>query len=54
MLKHKISRLNGAFAAGHANYWSHLSRLNNLVVIVNISMFFLTGLGGIRKRRMYP
>lgn len=44
MLKHRISRLNAAFDADHANYWSHLSRLNNLLVIVNISMFFLTGL----------
>jgi hypothetical protein len=26
------------------NYWSNLSRINNLLVIMNISMFFLTGL----------
>jgi hypothetical protein len=26
------------------NYWSNLSRSNNLLVIMNISMFFLTGL----------
>lgn len=25
-------------------YWGHLSRINNLLVIMNISMFFLTGL----------
>ncbi len=32
------------FTADYAVYWSNLSRLNNLLVIVNISMFFLTGL----------
>ncbi len=25
-------------------YWSNLSRLNNLLMVMNISMFFLTGL----------
>jgi len=25
-------------------YWANLSRLNNLLIIINISMFFLTGL----------
>ena len=32
------------FADDYVLYWSNLSRLNNLLVIINISMFFLTGL----------
>jgi hypothetical protein len=44
MLKKRFSKLNDAFDADHVNFWSQLSRLNNLMVIVNISMFFLTGL----------
>ena len=38
------SRMESLFDADHVIYWSNLSRLNNLMVIVNISMFFLTGL----------
>jgi hypothetical protein len=38
------NRLADAFDADHILYWSTLSRQNNLVVIMNISMFFLTGL----------
>lgn len=34
----------GLFAAEHVLFWSHLSRLNSLLVICNISLFFLTGL----------
>lgn len=44
MLKKRYERLQHAFDADHVNFWSNLSRLNNLLVIVNISMFFLTGL----------
>ncbi|MFO7685184.1 MAG: hypothetical protein R6V60_03745 [Desulfobacterales bacterium] len=44
MLKKRFSKLNDAFDADHVNFWSQLSRLNNLMVIVNISMFFLTGM----------
>ena len=33
-----------AFENDYAVFWSNLSRLNNLLVIMNISMFFLTGL----------
>ena len=44
MLKSRYSRLESAFDADHVNFWSNLSRLNNLMVIMNISMFFLTGL----------
>ena len=40
MLKHRISILSATSDADHANYWSHLSRLNNVLVIVNISIFF--------------
>ncbi|MFO7713841.1 hypothetical protein [Desulfosarcina sp.] len=43
-MKAQYSRLESVFDADHVNYWSNLSRLNNLMVIVNISMFFLTGL----------
>ena len=44
MIRDRYTRLDRAFDADHANYWSNLSRLNNLLVIMNISMFFLTGL----------
>lgn len=32
------------FDGDYAHFWSNLSRLNNLLVIMNISIFFLTGL----------
>ncbi|MDX2451059.1 hypothetical protein [Desulfosarcina sp.] len=44
MLKNRIEILQHAFDTDHVNYWSNLSRINNLLVIMNISMFFLTGL----------
>lgn len=44
MLKNRYKNLENAFEADHVNFWSHLSRLNNMLVIMNISMFFLTGL----------
>jgi hypothetical protein len=44
MLKHRYGIWENSFDANHANFWSHLSRFNNLLVIMNISMFFLTGL----------
>lgn len=44
MMNAHYSKLESVFDADHVNYWSNLSRLNNLMVIVNISMFFLTGL----------
>lgn len=46
MVKNRFSysKLSAAFDADHVNFWSNLSRLNNLMVIMNISMFFLTGL----------
>lgn len=44
MMKSRYSRLESAFVADHAIFWSNLSRLNNLMVIMNISMFFLTAL----------
>ncbi len=44
MTAHWYSKLSTAFDADHVNFWSNLSRVNNLVVIMNISMFFLTGL----------
>lgn len=33
-----------AFCRDHVLFWSNLSRLNGLLIIMNISMFFLTGL----------
>lgn len=44
MLKNRYGIWNNGFKADHVNFWSHLSRFNNLLVIMNISMFFLTGL----------
>lgn len=44
MLKNRYGIWNNGFKANHVNFWSHLSRFNNLLVIMNISMFFLTGL----------
>jgi hypothetical protein len=32
------------FAADHVLFWTNLSRMNGLLVLLNISMFFLTGL----------
>lgn len=32
------------FHRDHVLFWSNLNRLNNLLMIVNICMFFLTGL----------
>jgi hypothetical protein len=32
------------FSIEHVLFWSNLSRLNGLLIILNISMFFLTGL----------
>lgn len=44
MLRQRYNKLQLLFSSHQALYWSNLSRLNNLLVIVNISMFFLTGL----------
>ncbi len=44
MLRRRYQRLQHLFGDHQSMYWSNLSRLNNLLVIVNISMFFLTGL----------
>lgn len=32
------------FSIEHVLFWSNLSRLNGLLIILNISLFFLTGL----------
>ena len=37
-------KCQAAFAADHLVLWTNLSRLNGLLVILNISMFFLSGL----------
>ena len=44
MLINRYGIWENGFIAGHVNFWSPLSRFNNLLVIMNISMFFLTGL----------
>jgi hypothetical protein len=44
MLKHRYEIWENSFDGNHVNFWSHLSRFNNLLVLMNISMFFLTGL----------
>jgi hypothetical protein len=44
MLKRRYTAIQEVFDGTHANYWATLSRSNNLMVIMNISMFFLTGL----------
>ncbi len=44
MLIDRYKTLEDFFSINQANYWSNLSRFNNLLVIINISMFFLTGL----------
>ena len=44
MLKNRFEKLEKAFDADHVIFWGHISRLNNLLVIMNVSMFFLTGL----------
>jgi hypothetical protein len=43
-MKSRYSSLESVFDADHVIFWSNLSRLNNLMAFVNISMFFLTGL----------
>ncbi len=37
-------RLEIRFAAYAESHWAHLSRLNNLLIVLNISLFFLTEL----------
>ena len=44
MRRQRYHHLQHLFSAHQVLYWSNLTRLNNLLVIVNISMFFLTGL----------
>ena len=44
MLKNRYEKLQNVFDIDHVHFWSNLNRLNNLLVIMNISMFFLPGL----------
>ena len=44
MLKRRHLAIQEEFDGTYANYWATLSRSNNMLVIMNISMFFLTGL----------
>ena len=40
----KDKKAIACFSFEHVLFWSNLSRLNGLLIILNISMFFLTGL----------
>ncbi|MFW2367298.1 MAG: hypothetical protein ACN4GW_12830 [Desulforhopalus sp.] len=44
MVRTAFERAEEVFIADHALFWTNLSRLNGLLIILNISMFFLTGL----------
>jgi hypothetical protein len=44
MQKKSYSHWAYFFVSDHAVLWANLTRLNNLLVIMNISLFFLTGL----------
>ena len=44
MLQSAWSRAQRRFIRDYENHWSHLSRMTNLMVILNISLFFLTEL----------
>jgi hypothetical protein len=37
-------KVSALFERDQIGHWSHLSRFTNLLIILNISMFFLTGL----------
>jgi len=39
-----MGQIREAWVADYSEHWSHLSRMDNLFVILNISMFFLTEL----------
>jgi hypothetical protein len=38
MLNHRFEKLQYAFVTDYANYWSNLSWINNLLVIMNTSI----------------
>lgn len=44
MLNNPFQSCRDAFQKDYGVFWNSLSRMNNLLVIMNISMFFLTGL----------
>jgi hypothetical protein len=44
MAHHLYQRLDKRFAPHADIHWAHLSRLTNLLIILNISLFFLTDL----------
>lgn len=44
-------KANQLFAGNNEGHWSHLSRCTNLLVIANISLFFLTEL--VTEQRYY-
>jgi len=44
MNKRVYQQLEKRFASHADSHWAHLSRINNLLIVLNISMFFLTDL----------
>jgi hypothetical protein len=44
MEKHMYFRLDESFGNNKVILWANLSRLNTLLIVLNISMFFLSGL----------
>ena len=44
MLKSVINKINQGFIRESGYYWASLSRSNNLLIILNITLFFLTEL----------
>jgi len=43
MLRNRYINWQLAFDGDHVNFWSQMGRFNNLMVIINVSTFFLTG-----------
>ena len=39
-----LTHINRSFGENRVIYWSNLARFNNLLIILNISLFFLTEL----------
>ncbi len=44
MRTNAYQRLEKHFVSHAVSHWAHLSRINNLLIVLNISMFFLTDL----------
>ena len=51
MFKSIINKMHEGFIRDSMNLWANLSRMNNLLIILNISLFFLTEL--VTKQNYY-